>query len=60
MRLCNTGSIDGDVRAPQILIEDGAVIRGRIDVATTRAPSEAVPQTKSASPSTQAVRSAES
>ena len=57
MTLCNSGSIDGDVRAPRILIEDGAVVRGRIDVAKTPSSSEAAPQTKSASLSTQAVRS---
>ena len=59
-RLCDSGSIDGDVRAPRILIEDGAVFRGRIDVAKTPPASEAVPQTRSALPSTQAVRSADS
>lgn len=57
MRLCNTGSIDGDVRAPRILIEDGAVVRGRIEVAKTPPSSEAVPQSRSASLSTQAVHS---
>lgn len=45
MKLCNTGSIDGDVKAPRILIEDGAVVRGKIDVAKTRPASEAMPQT---------------
>ena len=60
MRLCNTGSIDGDVKAPRILIEDGAVVRGRIEVAKTSPASEAVPQAKSAFPSTQAVRSPDS
>ncbi len=60
MRLCDTGSIDGDVRAPRILIEDGAVVRGRIDVAKTPPPSEALPQSKSASLSTPAVHSPDS
>ena len=60
VRLCTTGSIDGDVKAPRILIEDGAVVRGRIDVAKTPPASEAVPQTRAAIPSTQAVRSADS
>ena len=60
MRLCNSGSIDGDVRAPRILIEDGAVVRGRIEVAKTPPASQAVPQSKSASLSTQAVHSADS
>lgn len=60
MRLCDTGSIDGDVRAPRILIEDGAVARGRIDVAKTPPASEAVPQSKSASLSTPAVHSPDS
>ena len=57
MRLCSTGSIDGDVRAPRILIEDGAVVRGKIDVAKTPPASEAGPKTKAAVPSTQTVRS---
>lgn len=43
MRLCSTGSIDGDVKAPRILIEDGAVVRGSIDVAKTHAASETLP-----------------
>lgn len=60
MRLCNTGSIDGDVKAPRILIEDGAVVRGRIEVAKTPQASEAVPQSKSASLSTPAVHSPDS
>ena len=60
MRLCNTGSIDGDVKAPRILIEDGAVVRGRIEVAKAPPASEAVPQSKSASLSTQAVHSPDS
>lgn len=60
MRLCKSGSIDGDVRAPRILIEDGAVVRGRIEVAKTPPASQAVPQSKSASLSTQALPSADS
>lgn len=56
MRLCSTGSIDGDVKAPRILIEDGAVVRGRIDVAKTQPASEAVPQAKAAVPSIKAAR----
>ena len=60
MRLCNSGSIDGDVSAPRVLIEDGAVIRGRIDVANTPPASKAVPKSKAASLSTQAVRSPDS
>ena len=60
MRLCSSGSIDGDVRAPRILIEDGAVVRGKIDVAKTTPASQAAPQTKAATPSTQALRSADS
>ncbi len=60
MRLCDTGSIDGDVRGPRVLIEDGAVVRGRIDVAKTPPASEAVSQTKSAFPTTQAVHSPDS
>ena len=60
VRLCTTGSIDGDVKAPRILIEDGAVVRGRIDVTKTPPASEAVPQTRAAIPSTRAVRSADS
>ncbi|MDE2666988.1 MAG: polymer-forming cytoskeletal protein [Acidobacteriota bacterium] len=60
MRLCDTGSIDGDVRTPRILIEDGAVVRGRIDVAKTPPASEVVPQSKSASLSTPAVHSPDS
>ena len=60
VRLCNTGSIDGDVRAPRILIEDGAVVRGRIEVAKAPPATEAVSQTKSASLSTQAVHSPDS
>ncbi len=60
MRLCKSGSIDGDVRAPRIFIEDGAVVRGRIDVAKTPSASEAAPQTRSAFPSTQALPSADS
>ncbi len=60
MRLCSTGSIDGDVKAPRILIEDGAVVRGNIDVARTPAASEAEPQTKSPFPSTQAGTPADS
>ena len=60
MRLCSTGSIDGDVKAPRILIEDGAVVRGNIDVAKTQAASEAEPQTRSPSPSTQAGSPADS
>ena len=60
VRLCTTGSIDGDVRAPRILIEDGAVVRGRIDVAKPPPASDAVTQTKPALPSTQSVRSADS
>ena len=60
MRLCNTGTIDGDVKAPRILIEDGAVVRGKIDVVKTLLPSEAVPETKAALPSAEAVHSADS
>lgn len=60
MRLCSTGSVDGDVRVPRILIEDGAVVRGRIDVVKPQPASEAVPQSKAALPSTQSVRSADS
>lgn len=60
MRLCNTGSIDGDVKAPRILIEDGAVVRGRIEVAKAPPASEAVPRSESASLSTQAVHSPDS
>lgn len=60
MRLCNTGSIDGDVRAPRILIEDGAVVRGRMEVAKTPPASEAVSRAKSAILSTQAVHSPDS
>ena len=46
MRLCSTGSIDGDVKAPRIVIEDGAVVHGSIEVVKTAAASKAVPQTK--------------
>jgi cytoskeletal protein CcmA (bactofilin family) len=60
MRLCNSGSLDGDVRAPRILIEDGAVVRGRMEVAKTPPASEAMPQAKSAALSTQAVHSPDS
>ncbi|MCY3758283.1 MAG: polymer-forming cytoskeletal protein [Acidobacteria bacterium] len=60
MRLCSTGSIDGDVKAPRVLIEDGAVVRGRIDVTKTPPASEAMPQAKSALSSTQAVHSPDS
>ncbi|MDE2757409.1 MAG: polymer-forming cytoskeletal protein [Acidobacteriota bacterium] len=56
MSLCSTGSVDGDVRAPRILIEDGAVVRGRIDVVKPQPASEAVPQAKAAIPSTKATR----
>ena len=60
MRLCDTGSIDGDVRAPRVLIEDGAVVRGRIEVTKAPPASEAVPQAKSAVPTTQAMHSPDS
>lgn len=60
MRLCSTGSIDGDVRAPRILIEDGAVVRGKVDVTKTPPASEAAPKTKAASLSTPAVHSPDS
>ena len=60
MRLCSTGSIDGDVKAPRILIEDGAVVRGRIDVVKPQPASEAAPKTKAASLSTPAVHSPDS
>ena len=56
MRLCSTGSVDGDVRAPRILIEDGAVVRGKIDVVKPQPASEAVPQAEAAIPSTKAAR----
>ena len=46
MRLCSTGSIDGDVRAPRIVIEDGAVVHGNIEVVKPGAASEASPQTE--------------
>ena len=46
MRLCSTGSIDGDVKAPRIVIEDGAVVHGNIEVVKTAAASKALPQTK--------------
>jgi cytoskeletal protein CcmA (bactofilin family) len=60
MRLCSSGSIDGDVKAPRILIEDGAVVRGRIDVAKTPSAPGPGPQTKVASLSTPAVHSPDS
>lgn len=60
MRLCSTGSIDGDVKAPRVLIEDGAVVRGRIDVVKPQPASEAAPKTKVASLSTPAVHSPDS
>ena len=60
LRLCSTGSIDGDVRTPRILIEDGAAVRGRIDVAKAPPASEAAPQTRPDFPSTKAVRSSDS
>ena len=60
MRLCNTGSIDGDVKTPRIHIEDGAVVRGRIEVAKAPPASEAAPPTGTDFPSTKAARSPDS
>ena len=31
-----TGSVEGDIRAPHLVMEDGAVLRGRVDAAGRR------------------------
>jgi hypothetical protein len=35
-RVCRTGTLIGDVTAPSVIIEDGAKLRGLVDVEPTR------------------------
>ena len=45
IRICKSGSLEGDVRAPRIIIEDGAVFRGNVEVVKTKDVPEEVLQT---------------
>jgi cytoskeletal protein CcmA (bactofilin family) len=33
-----TGSVDGDIKAPRLLMADGAIVRGRVDAAGSKQP----------------------
>jgi cytoskeletal protein CcmA (bactofilin family) len=39
-----TGSVDGDIIAPRVVMADGALLRGRVDTARSKPMAKAAPR----------------